>query len=98
MCAAVGPVIDDIAVIGNVDMVQIDAAEFLHPGDQKIGVAFPARAAGIGGAAFGLEGVPGLGLIGRNQQAGIDLEGGRPTIRLGADARDAKGRNRSRTL
>ena len=48
-------------------------AKFLYPLQQEIGVALPAGAAGIGWAAGGLEHIPGLGLIGGDQQGGIDF-------------------------
>ena len=56
--ASVGPVVDDVVVVGDVDVVEIDGAELLHLRDQEIGVALPARAAGVGGTALALEDVP----------------------------------------
>jgi hypothetical protein len=69
---AVRPVVDDVMVVRNVDMIEIDGAEFRHAGEQEVGVALPAHAAGVGRAAGRLELVPLPRLIGCDQVAFFD--------------------------
>src|SRR5437879_10210312 len=52
MGTAIRPVVHDVMVVGNLDMVEIDGAEFLHLRNQKIGETFPARAAGVRGTTL----------------------------------------------
>jgi hypothetical protein len=82
--APVGPIVHDVVVVGDLHIVQVDGAEFLHLGDEEIGVALPASAARIGGAALRLEQVPVPRLIGRDHEGRIDPRKSR--IRRGRDA------------
>ena len=51
----IGPVVDDVVVVGDVDVVEVDAAELRDLRDQEVGEALPARAAGVGGTALALK-------------------------------------------
>ena len=70
---SIGPVVDDVVVVRDLDVVEIDRAELRHLRDEKIGEALPARAAGVRGAALALEHVPIRRLIGRDHELRIDF-------------------------
>jgi hypothetical protein len=46
--ASIGPVVDDVVVVGDVDEVDIHGSEFRHFRQQEIGEAFPPGAARVG--------------------------------------------------
>jgi hypothetical protein len=101
MRASIGPILDDVVVVGDFDVVDVDGAEFRHLRDEQIREAFPAGTAGVSGAALGLEHVPVPRLIRRDHQPRIDLGEGqlRPgRVRPGRARRDRAidlGRQRS---
>ena len=73
----IGPVVDDVVIVGNLDVVEIDGAEFRHLRGQEIDEALPAGTAGIGRAALGLEDVPVERLLRREHEGLMDLRQGR---------------------
>ena len=81
--ASIGPVVDDVVVVGDLDVVEVDGAELRHLRDEEVGEALPARAAGVGGTALGLEHVPVPRLIGRDHELRVDLgkREARPAVR-----------------
>src|SRR5436189_3744767 len=72
MGAAIRPVVHYVMVVGNLDIFEIGGAEFLHLRNQKIRETFPARAAGIGGAALAFEHVEVPSLLRRDHQRRLD--------------------------
>ena len=69
----VRPVLDDVVVVGDVDVVEIDRAELGQLRNQEVGVALPADAAGVGRAALGFEEVPVERLLRRHHERLVDL-------------------------
>ena len=67
------PVLDDVVVVGDFDVVEIDGAELRHLRDQEVGEALPPCAAGVGGTALGLEDVPVQRLLRRDHVGLVDL-------------------------
>ena len=53
--SAIGPIVHDVMIVGDLDVVQVDGAELRHFRDQEIRVSLPARAARVGGTALALE-------------------------------------------
>ena len=68
----VRPVLDDVVVVGDVDVVEIDRAELGHLRDEEVGEALPADAAGVGRSALGLEQVPVERLLRREHERLVD--------------------------
>src|SRR5436190_11024555 len=83
MGAPVGPVLDDVVVVRNVDVVEIDSAELRHLRDQRISKTLPAGAARIGRTTLGLEDVPVPRLLRRDHELRIDSGGGTDRSRRG---------------
>ncbi len=72
MSAAIRPIVHDIVIVGDLDIVEIHGTELSHPGNQEIGVALPADAASIGRTSLSLERVPLPGLIRRDHEGRVD--------------------------
>src|SRR5262249_2440746 len=68
----VGPVVDNVVIVRNLDGLEIDRAELLHLRDQEIREALPAPAASIGWTALRLEHVPFPRLLGRDHAPRVD--------------------------
>jgi hypothetical protein len=72
MRAAVGPIVHDVVVVRNLDVVEIDGAELGHLRNEEIGEAFPARASRVSRATLALEEVPLPCPVGRDHELRID--------------------------
>src|SRR5215510_4643993 len=67
------PVLDDVVVVRDFDVVEIDAAELWHLRDQEVRVALPPGTAGVGRTALRLEDMPVQGLLRRDHERLVDL-------------------------
>ena len=70
---AIGPIVHDVMIVGNLNVVQVDGAELRHFRYQKIRVSLPACAARISWTSLALERSPVPGLIGRDHELLVDL-------------------------
>src|SRR5215467_4607854 len=73
MCSPVGPVLDDVVVIGDLDIVKVNGTKAWHFSQQELCVRLPARAASIGWPTLSLEPIPVERLLWRDHQAWLDF-------------------------
>ena len=83
MGSAIGPIVHDVVIVGDLDIVQIDGAKLRHFRYQEICVSLPARAARIRRTALALERSPLPGLIGRHHELLVDSWKSKIAIRGG---------------
>ena len=80
---AIGPIIYDVMIVGDFNIVQVDGTELRHFRYQEICISLPARASRISWTTLALERSPVPGLIGRDHELLVDLWKSRIAIRGG---------------